>query len=196
MAAIICLGIAVRDLVFAVPALPPVPQKLTATAFQPRCGGMAATASVAAAALGGKVAYWGRLGEDEAGRDLRHELEAHGIEVQARRVPGTQTPVAAVLVADNGERMLAVFRGHLDDTTDWFPLERIAAVQAVHADFRWPAGARALFSAARDRRIPTVLDADAGDATAVRTLLPLVDHAIFSERGLAELAGTPPASSA
>ena len=96
MAAIICLGMVVRDLVFAVPSLPPIPQKLTASALCKRSGGMAATAAIAAAALGGTVAYWGRLGDDETGRELRQELEAHGVDVEARIVPGTQTPVAAV----------------------------------------------------------------------------------------------------
>ena len=190
MAAIICLGIAVRDLVFAVPALPPVPQKLSASALFRRGGGMAATAAVAAAALGGSVEYWGRLGDDETGRELRSELESHRVRVRASITPGSQTPVAAVLVADNGERMLAVFRGHFDAAAGWLPLAQVAAVQAVHADFRWPQGASALYAAAVRARIPRVLDADAGDPQAVRSLLPLVDHAIFSQGGLAEMTGT------
>ena len=189
MAAIICLGMAVRDLVFAVPELPPVPRKLTATALYKRGGGMAATAANAAAMLGGTVDYWGRLGDDETGRELRRELEAHGVRVEAPIVPGTQTPVAAVLVADSGERMLAVHRGQLDAATGWLPLHRVASVRAVHADFRWPEGARLLYEAARAHRIPCVLDADSGDADAVRALLPLADHAIFSQAGLAELVG-------
>src|SRR5438477_11744199 len=115
MAAIICLGTVVRDLVFEVPALPSTPQKLTASALHKRSGGMAATAAIAAAALGGSVDYWGRLGDDETGRELRRELEAHRVRVHACIQPGTQSPVAAVLVAGNGERMLAVFRGRLDD---------------------------------------------------------------------------------
>ena len=187
MASIICLGMAVRDLVFEVPQLPPTPQKLTASSFHRRGGGMAATAAVAAAALGGSVDYWGRLGDDDTGRELCRELEAPGVRVHARTMRGTQTPVAAVMVAGNGERMLAVFRGRLDEAADWLPLEDVATAQAVLADFRWPAGARALFAAARASGIPRVLDADAGDAAAVRSLLPLSDHAIFSQAALGEL---------
>ena len=67
MAAIVCLGIAVRDFVFAVPSLPLESQKTTASNFDRRGGGMAATAAVAAAALGGSVAYWGRFGDDDTG---------------------------------------------------------------------------------------------------------------------------------
>ena len=189
MAALICLGIAVRDLVFTVPGLPAVPRKLTASSLTRRGGGMAATAAVAAARLGGRVSFWGRLGDDIEGHDLRRELHGHGVRTPAPSIPGTQTPTAAVLLADNGERMLAVFRGQLDDSPDWLPLAEVASVQAVHADFRWLRGARALFQAAQAQGIARVLDADVGEPAAVRELLPLVDHAIFSEAGLAEAAG-------
>ncbi len=189
MPALICLGIAVRDLVFRVPALPIGPQKLTASSLSRRGGGMAATAAVAAARLGGMVAFWGRLGDDAEGRELRQELLSHGVSAPAPVIPGTQTPTAAVLVADHGERLLAVFRGQLDDSPDWLPLTEVAAVQAVLADFRWPRGARALYAAAQVQRIPRVLDADVGDPQGVRGLLPCVDHAIFSQAGLAQAAG-------
>ena len=190
MATLICLGIAVRDLVFSVPVLPPVSQKTTASGFEKRGGGMAATAAVAASALGGTVSYWGRLGGDDTGRELRSELEAHGVRVCAAQVPGTLSPIATVLVAASGERMLTVFPGRLDDSADWLPLPEVGSAQAVHADFRWPLGARTLYTAAIARRIPRVLDVDAGGADAVRSLLPLVDHAIFSQPGLAELSGS------
>lgn len=189
MAAIICLGIAVWDMTFAVPALPPEPSKLIASGLQQGGGGMAATAAVAAAALGGEVEYWGRLGDDAHGRQLRASLQSHGVRVHAPEGSGAQTPVSAVLVAGNGDRTLAVYRGRLDDAADWLPLDHVANVQAVHADFRWPEGAKRLFTAARARGIPRVLDADIGGAANARELLPLASHAIFSQAGLAEMVG-------
>lgn len=189
MAAIVCLGIVVRDLVFRVAQLPPQPGKLTARSLARVGGGMSGSASVAAARLGATVSFWGRLGDDMEGHALRDELQSYGIDAPAPAEPDTETPTAAVLVADNGERLLAVFRGRLNDSADWLPLPRLAGVQAVLADFRWPTGARTLFAAARARGIPTVLDADMGDPDGVRSLLPGVDHALFSEAGLAEAAG-------
>lgn len=189
MAAIVCLGIAVWDMSFNVPALPSYPGKLTASALRQGGGGMAATAAVAAAALGGTVQYWGRLGDDAQGRQLRASLQSYGVQVHAVGGADAQTPISAVLVADNGERTLAVYRGRLDEAADWLPLDELAAVQAVHADFRWPQGARALFAAAKARGIPRVFDADIGGAAAARELLPLASHTIFSQAGLAELAG-------
>ena len=186
MAAIVCLGIAVRDLVFHVAALPVRPVKLTARSLQIEGGGMSASAAVAVASLGGRVAFWGRLGDDVQGLSLRAELQRRGIEVPAPALPGTQTPTAAVLVADNGERLLAVFRGRLDDDPGWLPLHDLSRFQAVLVDFRWPQGAAALLRAARARGLPTVLDADMGDPDSVRSLLPDVQHAVFSETALAE----------
>lgn len=189
MAALICLGIAVRDLVFRLPALPRQPGKYTAAGFAPRGGGMAATAAVAAAALGGQAEYWGRLGDDAPGRELRAELQSCGVKVQAASPAGTQTPTSVVLVADDAERLLVVYPGRLDDSVTWLPLERLASVQAVLADFRWRAGAACLFDAASRLGLPRVLDADMGEPDTLRRLLPLCNHAVFSQAGLAQLVG-------
>ena len=189
MAHIICLGMAVRDLIFTVPVLPSTAHKVTATSLMRSGGGMAATAAVAAASFGGTVQLWCRLGDDEAGLELLAELQRLGVQVPTGAAPGGQTPTAAVLVADSGERMLAVFPGRLEPSIVGLPLHEVARAQAVHADFRWPQGARALYTAALAQRIPRVLDADVGDVDAVHSLLPLVDHAICSEAALAALAG-------
>ncbi|MEP7206271.1 MAG: PfkB family carbohydrate kinase [Casimicrobiaceae bacterium] len=190
MAAIISLGIAVHDLVFAIPEIPTRPRKVTATSHTAYGGGMAATAAVAAARLGGHAAYWGRLGEDAAGDAMVASLRGHGVDTTAiARLPGTRTAVSAVLVSPEGERLLAVYPGKLEGDAGWLPLERVAAVQAVMVDFRWPEAARRLLATARDLGLPRVLDGDVGQPGALTALLPLVDHAVFSELGLAELTG-------
>jgi sulfofructose kinase len=66
----------------------------------------------------------------------------------------------------------------------------VANASAVLADPRWPEGAVALFTAARALGIPTVLDGDVADAEIFKRLLPLTDHAVFSEPALAAFAGT------
>jgi sulfofructose kinase len=118
-------------------------------------------------------------------------LESCGVKVQAASPAGTQTPTSAVLVADSGERVLAVYPGRLDDSAGWLPLDRVVRAQAVLADFRWPTGAARLYeaAAAAAASLPRVLDADVGDPQAVARLLPLCNHAIFSEAGLAQFTG-------
>lgn len=196
MSRLVCLGIVVKDIVFRVPKIPPVPQKLTASSLRTQFGGMAATAAAAAAALGGDVQFWGRVGDDDTGREAARAFEQRGVDPHLRATAGSPSPTAAVIVDDSGERMLAVHTGQLDPDASWLPLEALRGVGAVHADFRWPEGARALYEAARALGIPRVLDADAGNVEVLRELLELADHVVFSERGLAGYAGDLPVEQA
>ena len=196
MSRLVCLGIVVRDMVFRVPKIPPVPQKLTASTLRTQIGGMAATAAAAAAALGAEVEFWGRIGDDEAGREAERAFRNRGVAPWLNVTVGASSPTAAVIVDDSGERMLAVHAGQLDPDAGWLPLGRLQGARAVHADFRWHQGARALYQAALALGIPRVLDADAGGADGLQELLGLADHVIFSERGLAGYAGDLPVDQA
>ena len=185
---LVCLGMVVKDMVFHVHQIPPIPQKLTAQSMRVGFGGMAAVAAAAAAALGGEVEFWGRIGDDDIGRDAIQAFVARGVDPWVKVIAGSQSPVSAVIVDDAGERMLAVYPGQMDLDAEWLPLDRLTGVKAVHADFRWVEGARALYLAAQKIGCPRVLDADAGNVQALEALIPLADHIIFSERGLAGLA--------
>jgi sulfofructose kinase len=191
-ARIICLGIAVLDRVHEIPAFPAVPMKIAATGYRETGGGMTATAAVAVAALGGAAEYWGRMGDDSTGRELLAQLARRGVDVTGTRVyPGAETPVSAVIVDAKGERLIAVYLGrNLGDDPDHLPLDRLESCGAVLADMRWLRGAEHLFAAARARGVRSVLDADVGAPDALARLLPQADHAIFSELGLAQFAGT------
>ena len=60
-------------------------------------------------------------------------------------------------------------------------------------DPRWISGAERLFALAAARGLPRVLDAETSPDGVLARLVPLADHVVFSERGLAEFAGTPDA---
>jgi sulfofructose kinase len=192
MARVICLGIVVLDHVHEVEAVPAAPTKVTATGYRETGGGIAATAAVAIAALGGEAAYWGRVGDDAAGSTLQAQLRRLGVDVTGlRRIAGAATPVAAAIVDREGERLLVVFPGRaLDPDPSWLPLDEVAGAGAVMVDMRWREGAEALVAAARRHGVPSVLDAEIGEPAALAALVPAVDHAVFSERGLAQYAGT------
>ena len=68
MATVICVGVAVIDRLYGVPAIPREPVKVLADTYQEVGGGMAATGAVAIRRLGGAAAMWSRVGEDEIGR--------------------------------------------------------------------------------------------------------------------------------
>lgn len=185
MTQIICLGMVVKDIVFYVKQIPSTPQKITAESFEDKFGGMAATAAAAVAALGGNAEFWGRVGDDEIGRNAIEAFNMRGVSTRVKKTHNAQSPVSAVIVDGDGERMLAVYPGRLESSADWLELDRLKGVSAVHADFRWVEGAKKLFLAAKNLNIPRVLDADAGDIAALKELVPLANHVIFSERGLA-----------
>ena len=185
MTRIICLGMVVKDIVFYVKQIPSAPQKITAESYEDKFGGMAATASAAIAALGGNVEFWGRVGDDEIGRNAIEAFNLRGVSTKVKKTHNAQSPISAVIVDGAGERMLAVYPGRLESSADWLELDRLKDVSAVHADFRWVEGAKKLFLAAKNLNIPRVLDADAGDIAALKELVPFANHVIFSERGLA-----------
>jgi sulfofructose kinase len=151
-------------------------------------GGMAATAAVAIARLGGRAALLSRVGDDAAGRSVIAGLETEGVDCRGvRAVSGARTSSSAVLVDSTGERTIVNDRGEgLPADASWLPLARVGEAGAVLADMRWFDGARKLLQAARASGVVTVLDIDV-DPSGLETLLPLSDFAIFSRHGLLAL---------
>lgn len=188
---IICLGNTTLDKVWPVWDFPATGGKYRASDYMELGGGMAANAAVAVSRLGGNAAYWGRAGDDPSGHTMKREMAGYGVDIsQFRLFEGARSSTSAVIVSHDGERMIINYRGAgLPDDASWLPLEQVRAAKAVHADIRWMDGVCALFTAARDAGIPTVLDGEIAADAAYLAVLPLVDHAIFSEPGLRSFAG-------
>ncbi len=180
------------DAIYRVPKIPATPTKVLATAFTESGGGMAANASVAVARLGGLASYWGRVGSDTLGERILDQLAREGVDVAGvRRVPGCVSPSAAILIADDGERLVCAYNDpNLDSDPAWLPLKHVSSFDAVLVDVRWPAGATAVLDAAVSAGRPAVLDADIGPRDALLDLAARATHAVFSEPGLAHAAGT------
>jgi sulfofructose kinase len=187
---LICLGHAALDRVYAIDAFPAAPTKLRAHSAIEVGGGMAATAAVAAARLGGRVAFWGRIGDDPAGQAIRRELEAEGVDtVGLRTCAGAVTSTSAVVVDAAGERLIVTHLGEgLEDNPGFLPLHMLAHARAVLVDPRWPEGALALLAAARARAVASVVDVEMLAGPVLPALLALAGHAVFSRPGLAEFA--------
>ncbi|MDX3925872.1 MAG: sugar kinase [Shinella sp.] len=187
---VICLGLSALDRIWRVE----IPfsggsEKIRAGQHLTEPGGMAANAAVTVARLGGVASFWGRAGDDEAGRLMVEDFAAEGVDTsQFRLFEGGASSVSGVIVDARGERQIVNFRGHYPTDPTWLPLAGLS-VDCVLADPRWPEGAQALFSAARRQGIPTVLDGDVADTNIFERLLPLTDHAIFSEPGLHSFGG-------
>ncbi len=97
---VICLGLSALDQIWRVPAFfSGGSQKIKSLEHATMGGGMAATASVAVARLGGIAAFWGRAGDDAAGREMQAMLLREGVDVsQFRLFPDGQSSVSGVLV--------------------------------------------------------------------------------------------------
>lgn len=189
---VICLGLSALDQVWRVDRLfGGESEKIKALDYGTLGGGMAANASVAVARLGASVAFWGRAGADAAGHEMRSALAEEGVDIENFRLfPDGRSSVSGVIVDSSGERQIVNFRGLYPEAADWLPLEAVARASSVLADPRWIEGAATLFREARAHGIPTVLDGDMADAEVFERLLPLTDHAIFSEPALASFAGS------
>jgi sulfofructose kinase len=183
---VICVGVATLDQIFRIDRLPVPPAKIQAQEFIVTGGGMAANAAVTVARLGGRAAWWGRLGDDGVGDQILRLLEAEGVAIRVVRLPGARSKTAAILVDAAGERLVvsAPAQGYPPDT-GWLPLTEVAGADAVHADSRWRTGALALFDAAAATGKPSVFDGDSGDPEEILRLSRAATHPFLSEPMLA-----------
>jgi sulfofructose kinase len=176
-----------QDAIYRVPAIPTLPIKILASGFAESGGGMAANASVAIARLGGRSHYWGRVGDDALGTRILGELAAEGVDVsRTRRIPGCASPSSAILVADDGERLICAYNDPaLDPDPAWLPLAEVGSSAAVLADVRWPQGAAAVLDAARRAGRLAVFDGDVGPPDVLLDLARRATHVLFSTAGAA-----------
>lgn len=177
---IVCVGIAVLDRVFRVPALAVGPGKYRATDRQVVGGGVAANAAVTIARLGGAARFLGVVGDDPAGSEIVAGLAAEDVDVAGIRSVVGHSPESIVQVDEDGERLI-VNHASLDLFERANPVrpEEIDGAEAVLVDMRWPGGAIPALVAAADRGVPGIVDCD-HDPAAAPGLLESASHVIFA----------------
>ncbi len=184
-----CLGMATLDQIFRVDTIPEAPAKFRALDFIVTGGGQAANAAVAVRRLGGAAQYWGRVGDDPTGDQILRQLSDERVDIQhVHRLPGARSKTSAILVDARGERLVcsAPSQGYPPDTS-WLPLDEIEVMHAVLADSRWKPGAMTLFDAAAEYKLPSVFDADGGEADDLLALSRAATHPAWSEPMLKSL---------
>ena len=187
---IVCVGNGVLDQVYEVEALPRAGVKTPALGFRESGGGPAATAALAIARLGGRACWWGRVGDDTAGAYLQATLARHGVDLSGLSVvPGGRTIRATVMVDRSGERSILVDRHGLPSDASHLPTHELGGASVLLADSRWPEGSEVALRRARQAGVPTVIDADGGNADSLERLVALADHVVFSDEGLADFVG-------
>lgn len=174
-----------------VASIPAQPIKIYAQGRRDVGGGPAATASVAVARLGGKAFFAGRIGQDQTGTALRRELDDEGVDTTwLKSFDGHRSPGSVILVDGEGERLIVAYSDpDLPAEAEWLKPDDLGG--AVLCDLSWPHGALQCLAAARERGLPTVLDADISrhDPATVGKIVASADHVVFSRPGLAQLTG-------
>lgn len=189
MAGVFCLGIATLDYVYSVETMPTRGEKYRSRDLAVVGGGCAGNASVAIARLGGACWLATRLADDLTGDTIVADLAGEGVDTRfAHRVAGLRSPVSAILVDAEGERMVVSYSDpNMPEEAGWLPSALPQGADAVLVDTRWGEGAYAALSLAREAGVPGVLD---GDRTPPHPeLLTVASHVALSAQALREISG-------
>lgn len=187
---LLAVGAPVWDTILKVPVIPPPPAKVLAEACLETAGGTASNGARAIARLGGRVEYWGRVGDDAVGRRIITGLKQARIGVrQIRRVSGGRSTISTILVQADGERLVVpYYDGALDPDPDWLPVTTLGRFALALVDTRWPAGAAHVLDAAKAKGVTTVLDADTTPEAILADLAPRASHVVFAQPALVAFA--------
>src|SRR5690606_6654211 len=136
---LIFLGAATMDMIFSVERLPARPGKVLPDSLVQAPHGMATSAATAAARLGGKASLITRIGDDAMGDRFVAEVEAEGVDcTHVRRVKGVATPVSAVIVDAEWERLIVPYHDMgLGSDPSWLDDDLIRSADATQVDVRW-----------------------------------------------------------
>lgn len=188
---LVFLGAATIDMIFSVEQLPARPGKVLPTALVQAAHGMATSAATAAARLGGKASLITRIGDDPMGHRFLAEIQAEGVDCShVRLVPGVGTPVSAVIVDADGERLIVPYYDKaLGSDPSWIDEDFVRSADAVQVDVRWPEGAHKALTLARDAGKIAVLDGDVGPLETLSELAGVATHNVFSAPAAQALTG-------
>ena len=161
---VLCVGLATLDVIQLVEGLPGSNEKVVALDSLTAAGGPAANAAVAAAHLDGDVVLVTALAEHPVSDIILFDLAACGVTVRTVSVDSPPVVASILVSAGTGDRAIVSPTASASGAqTPSLPEAEIAelleGVTAVHLDGYYPSLAIPIASAARERRIPVLLDA-------------------------------------
>jgi sulfofructose kinase len=156
---VVCVGSVTVDLIAVVDHMPAGDERVESPAFVEGGGGPAATAAVALARLGARVAFCGVVGPGAAGARSRELLDAEGVDVRWLRVqPGGRTAQSMILVSrSDASRSIITVPAPAPEPAD----VPVAASRWVHTDQTGYAAVRAALAGMPDGH--ACLSVDAGN---------------------------------
>lgn len=184
-------AVAVDDLLY-VDEYPEADAKVGVSRRERHCGGLTATALVAASRYGSRCRYAGVLGTEDLSDYAAGRLEAEGVDLTfTLRDPASATIHAVIVVGarDETRTIFAYLPAPVEGALDWPAPEIIRDCRVLFVDtYRIPAGARAA-AIARAAGIPVVADMESGTRESLAPLLEWVDHLVIPLRLAQSLSG-------
>ncbi len=194
------LGCTAVDEILYVPSYPPADAKVEVRQRERHCGGLAATALVAAARLGARTAFAGTMGSDADSQFVLHTFEREGVNTRHVVRKHGAGPVRSVIVVDEARRTRNIFYDTKYALGAHPTLPEKAVIQSARVLLVDRFGIPGMIRAARIAReagVPVVADFESSHLPRFGELLTLVDHLIVSEGFARKLTGTrTPASAA
>lgn len=174
--------VAVDDLKY-VAAFPAADGKQQVIGRQRQCGGLTATALVAAARLGARCAFAGVLGDDDLSQFALACLRREGIDLTHVVRQPTARPIHSTIVVDETRQTRAILYD-LEGAVGASPCEPSEdLIRAARVLFVDPLGVEGMIRAARIARaanVAVVADFESDEHPRFGELLALVDHLILS----------------
>lgn len=177
-------AVAVDDLLY-VESYPPADAKAYVLRSDRQCGGLTATALVAASRLGARCAYAGVLGTDELSEFAIRKLTGENIDVTYAQRDANARVIHSYIVVDVHRHTRNVFadsNGVVGADPHWPRPELIERSRVLLVDhFGVPGMIRAARIARGAARRPVVADFERAPGAEMSELLELVDHLIISQ---------------
>lgn len=183
--------VAVDDLLY-VEHYPPADAKVPVRQRERQCGGLTATALVAAARLGARAAFAGILGHDDDSRFVVDCLRREGIDLSHLVFRDGVRPIHSTVIVDETRRTRTILHDLTGATGADPTVPPDEVIQATRVLFVDQFGIEGMTRAARVARaadIPVVADFERGDWPGFAELLALVDHLIVSRHFAARQTG-------
>ena len=183
-------AVAVDDILYA-ETYPPPDAKAHVTRMERHCGGLAATALVAAARLGARCAYAGMLGNDGLSAFALSCMEREGIDTSAiERAPAAGPVHSHIIVGQQrGTRNIFSYEPRLVGASMHTSAALITSCRVLLVDHLGVPGMIRAARLARRARIPVVADIESDRHPRIQELLDLADHLIASQSFAERLTG-------
>lgn len=180
---IVGFGVATHDVLMEVEVFPPSGGKARILSREDLCGGLTATALVAASRLGARCWYGGALGANDVSEQVRGILRGYGVKmaVNSPYSAGVE-PISAMVYVEreSGERTI-LWSEFLTPAPilNGEAIEIALSAKCIFADHFFAEELSPLYCQARAKGIPIVGDFESSNFPGVAKALAFIDHPIF-----------------